>query len=288
MRTNGLGRRLSLPHLTMLDATPPELVDAAAHAGFHSVSLRLIPTMANEAQHPMLGKSVMKREVQALLASTGVTVCDIEALWLSPSSEPSQYERELEAAAELGAKCVQVISNDPDQNRLAETFSRFCETGRRFGLAMALEFMRISHLQSLEAARRVVERTRQPNALLVLDALHCFRCHTPLEELQSLRPELVGLVQLCDAPLRAPEGHEAMIREARFHRRLPGEGELPLHAWLESLPADRMIALEAPVRSEREAPTPFRQRAVRMMNGLRAFLEQHRAAGGDGLEGAPQ
>ena len=34
------GRPLSLPHLTMLGATPPQVVAAAAAAGFDAVSLR--------------------------------------------------------------------------------------------------------------------------------------------------------------------------------------------------------------------------------------------------------
>lgn len=273
------GERLSLPHLTMLDAKPPEVVDAAAHAGFHSVSLRLIPTMKNEAQHPMLGRSPMKREVQAALRATGVTVFDIEALWLRPDSDPRHYEREFETAAELGARCVQVISDDPDHDRLADTLARFCETGRSFSLGMALEFMRISQLQSLEAALRVLQAARQPNAFLVLDALHCFRCGTPQGELERLDPQLIGIVQLCDAMRGAPEGHEAMVHEARFDRRLPGEGELPLHAWMKTLPAGKMLAIEAPMRPTDAGLSTPRQRASRLMNGFRAFLEMERAVG---------
>lgn len=279
MNAAGWGGLLSLPHLTMLDATPVQVVDAAAHAGFQSVSLRLIPTMPNEAPHPMTGPSPMKREVQAALRATGVSVCDIEAVWLRPDSEPGRYEREFETAAELGAQYVQVMSADPDPDRVADTLARFCEMGRHFGLGMALEFMRISQLQSLEAACGVLRAAGQPNAFLILDALHCFRCDTPLAELEHLDPRLVGMVQLCDAPRHGPEGQEAMAHEARFDRRIPGEGELPLHAWLQALPAGNMLAIEAPFSPSGGALSSPRQRASRLMSGVRAFLDKEQAAG---------
>lgn len=265
--------RLSLPHLTMLDATPPQVIDAAAHAGFQSVSLRLVPTMKNEAPHPMSGRSPMKREVLAALKATGVTVYDIEAIWLRPDSDPRRYEREFETAAELGARCVQVISDDPDHARVAGTLARFCEWGRPLGLGMTLEFMRISQLQSLQAACRVLEAAGQSNAYLTLDALHCYRCDTQPEELARLEPRVIGLVQLCDAMRRSPEDHEAMVHEARFDRRIPGEGELPLHAWLRALPADKVLAIEAPVHPSRAGLSSPRQRAGQLMSGLRAFLD---------------
>ncbi len=275
--STGWGDWLSLPHLTMLDARPPELVDAAAHAGFHSISLRLIPTMKGEAQHPMLDKSPMQREVRAALDATGVTVCDIEAIWLHADSDARQYQREFEAAAELGARCVQVIGNDPDVDRLAETFARFCDMGQGFGLSMALEFMRISALRNLQAAQHVLRTANRPNGVLSLDALHWFRCDTPLDDLRRLDPARIGMIQICDAPLQAPIGHDAMVHEARFHRALPGEGELPLVDWLKCLPRDKALAIEAPIRAAGNPPAPARARATHLMQGLKRFLERERA-----------
>lgn len=266
------GYALSLPHLTMLDATPPQVVEAAAAAGFDACSLRLWPTMAGERQHPMLDNSPMLRETRARMADSGVAVHDLEALWLQPDSRPEPYLRAFEAAAALGGRWFQVIAADPDERRLTRTLRDFCEAAAGFGLGMALEYMAISQLKSLAAAQRVLEACAVDNLVLTLDALHHFRCATSIEALAGLDPDKIGLIQLCDAPLAAPAGHEAMVFEARFDRRLPGEGELPLAAWLRALPGDKVLAIEAPLpRAEAATPT---ERAQLLMRSLRRFLNQ--------------
>ena len=263
---------LSLPHLTMLDATPPQVVAAAAAAGFDAVSLRLWPTMAGEQQHPMLDNSPMLRETRALMADTGVAVFDLEAIWLKPDSRPEPYLKTFEAAATLGARWFQVISADPDEHRLAQTLRDFCNAGAGFDLGMALEFMAISEVGSLAQARRVMETCAMDNLALTVDALHHFRCGTSMEELKGLDSGNIGLIQLCDAPLAAPVGREAMVFEARFDRRLPGNGELPLEAWLDALPDNKVLAIEAPQPAKNgEAPTPT-ERAHVLMRSLRQFL----------------
>src|SRR5580704_18928732 len=100
---------LSLPHLTMLDATPPELVRAAAAASFDAVGVRLFPTMVGERQHPMIGDTPMMRETRGLLRDTGLQVLDVEAIWLKPDTRPANYVSGFEAAAQLGAKVIQAI-----------------------------------------------------------------------------------------------------------------------------------------------------------------------------------
>src|SRR6476661_7220209 len=102
----------------MLDASPPEVVQAAASAGFTAVCLRLFPTMAGERQHPMIGNTPMMRETLARLADTGLRVLDIEAIWLRAETRPADYAGGFEAAGRLGARVIQAIGDDPDENRL--------------------------------------------------------------------------------------------------------------------------------------------------------------------------
>jgi hypothetical protein len=47
-------RLLSIAHLTVLDAAPPQLVTVAADAGFDAVGIRVWPA-ADEPAYPMLG-----------------------------------------------------------------------------------------------------------------------------------------------------------------------------------------------------------------------------------------
>ena len=81
------GRLLSISHLTVLDAAPPELVTAAADAGFDAVGIRVWPA-ADEPAYPVLGDTPMIRETVARLADTGTRVLDVEVLRLGPDSRP--------------------------------------------------------------------------------------------------------------------------------------------------------------------------------------------------------
>lgn len=82
---NARGHMLSISHLTALHATPPELVSAAAGAGFDAVGIRVWPA-ADEPAYPMLGDTPMMRETLARLADTGLRVLDVEVLRLRPDT----------------------------------------------------------------------------------------------------------------------------------------------------------------------------------------------------------
>jgi len=68
-------RELSLAHLSVLDATPPELVTVAAAAGFRKIGIRLSATPSvGVPPDDMLGDTPVLRETLARLADTGVSV----------------------------------------------------------------------------------------------------------------------------------------------------------------------------------------------------------------------
>ncbi|HEY9183445.1 MAG TPA: sugar phosphate isomerase/epimerase, partial [Gammaproteobacteria bacterium] len=80
-------RELSLAHLTVLDATPPELVTVAAAAGFRMVGLRLTATPSvGVPPYDMLGNTPVMRETLRRLADTGVSVLDVEFLRFEPET----------------------------------------------------------------------------------------------------------------------------------------------------------------------------------------------------------
>src|SRR4051812_38922587 len=82
---NAPRRLLSISHLTALNATPPELVSAAADAGFDAVGIRVWPA-GDEPAFPVLGDTPMMRDTLSRLADTGVLVLDVEVLRLRPDS----------------------------------------------------------------------------------------------------------------------------------------------------------------------------------------------------------
>lgn len=260
---------VSLPHLCMLDATPPELMRAAAAAGFSGVGVRLKPTMPGEAQHPMLDESPMMRECLSILADTGLKVLDIETFWLRPDTDPSSFRAEFEAAARLGALSLQVVSGDEDVSRMRDRFARMAEMAAPLNLRLEFEYMMISTVTSLGEALATLDHSGASNVGILVDTLHIARCATPVAELRRLEPRHVNVLQLCDAPMAPPAGHEAMLEEARFGRLLPGEGELPLAGYWRALPAGHHVSVEVPLARTRHLP--FEARAQTVMEGFRAF-----------------
>jgi len=269
---------LSLPHLTMLDASPPEVVRAAASTGFDAVCLRLFPTMVGERQHPIIGDTPMMRETRRLLADTGLQVLDIEAIWLRPDTLPRNFLSGFEAAAQLGAKIIQAIGDDPNEQRLTDTYAGLCAAAAPFGLTVDLEFMALASTNSLEKARRLVAAAAPSNGGLLIDCLHMNRCGARIEELLEVDPELIHLIQLCDGDANAPEGREAMIHEARFGRRLPGEGAFDLDAIWRVIPARVHISVEVPL-GDALGKLSFAERAGILKASADAFLARAGAPG---------
>lgn len=263
---------VSLPHLCMLDATPPEMIRAAAAAGFTGVGIRLQPTMVGEQQHPMLGDSPMMRDCLALLDQTGLNVLDIETFWLRPDTDPRTFAPAFESAARLGAHSLQVASADDDFARTKDNFAAVAEMAGRLKLRAEFEYMAISKVTSLARALEVIGHAGGTNVGILVDTLHIARCGTPIVELAALRPDQVHVFQLCDALRKAPETIDAAFEEARFGRLLPGDGELPLADCWAALPGAPHVSVEVPLASVRHLP--FEDRAKTIMAGYRRFCER--------------
>jgi sugar phosphate isomerase/epimerase len=262
---------LSMPHLTMLDATPPQVVRAAADAGFDAVGLRIFPTMAGERQHPLVGDTPMLRETLGLLAATGLKVLDIEAIWLKPDTDPAAYRAGFEAAGRLGAGVIQTIGADTDEGRVTDNYAALCNLALPFGLTLDLEYMAFASPNRLDATRRIVRNADVTNGGLMVDCLHVYRCETRLDDYLDVDPRLIHELQLCDAAPDAPIGRDALVHEARFARRLPGEGGLDLDAVWRAVPENVAISIEAPFGDAR-AGLPFADRARLLKAGADAFI----------------
>jgi sugar phosphate isomerase/epimerase len=85
----------------------------------------------------------------------------------------------------------------------------------------------------------------QPNAGLLIDALHFYRAGGNPADLAKLDPALMPYFHLCDAYAAAPPA-EGLRPEGRGGRFYPGEGELRLAELLRAMPAEIPIAVEAP------------------------------------------
>src|SRR5262245_55948750 len=164
-------RELSLAHLSVLDATPPELVTVAAQAGFRTIGLRLSATPSvGIPPYDMLGDTPVLRETLARLAATGVSVLDVEFLRFEPEIAEGIPEGFLETAARLGARYVLVMSAEPVEARTIERFCDLCERAQRYGLHVCLEFAIYTGVRTLADAARLVKKSGCINASVLIDA----------------------------------------------------------------------------------------------------------------------
>ena len=265
-------RELSLAHLTVLDATPPELVTVAARAGFRKIGIRLSATPSvGVPPYDMLGDTPVMRETLARLADTGVSVLDVEFLRFEPQEPKGIPDGFLEAGARLGAQYVLVMSAEPLEARTLERFCDLCERARKYGLHVCLEFAIYTGVRTLADAARVVKTSGCVNASILIDALHFSRSGGWPSDIASVDASLFKYAQICDAGGVIPTEAADLIPEARTGRLLPGEGVLPLHDLVAALPSTIPLAVEAPVRAT--AGLSALDRAQRAYRAMRALLD---------------
>jgi sugar phosphate isomerase/epimerase len=144
-------------------------------------------------------------------------------------------------------------------SRLIAHFGALCDLAAGFGLGVDFEFMKFRLVGTLPQALEVVSRAARPNGKLLIDLLHLYRSGGTPEMLKRVPSAMIGSVQLCDAPRSPPED---LVREAREGRLFPGEGDLPLRAFLEAVGADVPMSVEVPTASSWPDLSPF-ERAAR-------------------------
>ena len=239
-------RPISLAALTVLELTPPEMVDCAAEAGFSHIGMRLLPATPTEPQYDIVGDTPLLREVERRLADTGVKVLDVEIFRIKPDTRVGDYEAAIATAARLGANELLVAGNDPDEARLIDSLAAFCDLAGRYGLGADLEFMPWTDAKDLPQAARIIERTGRDNAGMLIDPFHFSRSRSRIEDIATAPPSRFHFMQFCDVPAAIPPTMDAILAEARAERLFPGEGGIDLVGLLRALPRDLPLSLEMP------------------------------------------
>lgn len=237
---------LSLHHLTMIDAHPLQLIDAAAAGGFDYCGIRLVAPRPGDPLVDVVNDPKAIREIGRRLTQTGVKLLDIEAVWISPHTRADDLRRVIEIGASLGAKYLLTVGYDEDGARMLGNFTKLCEIAKPFNICVMLEFITYCSVGTLADAHRVVTSSRMSNAGILIDALHFFRSGATPEDLDSIPMRLVPYMQICDGLREAPASIDLRRQEARTDRRLPGEGGLPIRALLKHVPKDITLSVEAP------------------------------------------
>ncbi|WP_116131420.1 sugar phosphate isomerase/epimerase [Tropicimonas sp. IMCC34043] len=260
---------VSLAHLSMIDARPDQLVEAAAAGGFDGVGLRINTTLGLPGEVDLVNDRKARADLRHRLDATGLKVLDVEAFGLTPTVDLDGFEPALDLAAELGAKNLLCTGPDEDPVRLRDRFAAFCQRAATRKITVGLEFIPYLALKTLGAARDLLWQADQPNAGLLLDTLHFSRSGGAPEQLAGLTSRDFAFVQLCDARALRP-AYADLVREARTDRLAPGEGSLWLDRLMPMLPRDRHLSIEAPVAAD--AALPFNDRARHLGAATRSFL----------------
>jgi sugar phosphate isomerase/epimerase len=272
---------LSLANLTVADAGPLALLDAAAAGGFDAVNMWLVPPPAMAsfnvkcaAPAAVVGNPALIREINARIAATGVGVFQASCSWLAPSFDRSETGPVLETMAQIGAQRVSLVGWDPDRERLIANLAALCADAAAYEMTVTLEFMPYSAVRTVADSVALLAAVRAPNLDVLVDALHLARSGGTPADLHLLEPDQIGVLQLCDAPAAAPPPE--LLRDESVNRRLhPGDGELPLTALLDALPDNIVIEIESPIAAD--AAKSILERAQLCAQRSRRFLEDYRS-----------
>jgi len=211
-----------------LSGTLPMKLHAVKEAGFSQIML-----MARDLTGHAEGVTAAIKTVRASgLRVTGFQVLrDFEGL----SGNLHDYKIDiaksmLEMCAALGSKVLLVCSStsihaSADRDLLAKDLRKLAMLALPLGIKVAYEGLSWGlHVNEFTHAWDVVCRADAPNLGLGFDSFHVFATKTSLDEIDTLDPDKIFLVQLADFMWQEIRSVEERITTARTFRVFPGEG----------------------------------------------------------------
>ena len=253
-----MATRLFLDHLTLADAGPMDVIEAAQTHGYGGVCLflRQIADLPRMPCFDLVADRQARRAVCNALKTSGLTLGLAYPFTLSARSSISQFEAPLDCAAELGAEAVNVLVYDRDPLRRESLLAEFSDWARARNLRVAVEFYPASQIKTLAAARDLVLAVNRPgNVGLNVDLLHLMRSGGTIEAVAALPDTMVLVAQLADGPLTRPESEWA--DEASDGRALIGGGDFDARSFVAALPQACRLSLEVPRPASDTHPLPL-------------------------------
>ena len=219
--------------------------------------------------------SSTSREVKRRIDDTGIEAVDMEVIRLGRSIDTGKAL--IEAACEVGAKNILVVSSLHSSKETAEQLSHLCSLAKAGDITICLEFMKFTSVKSLSDALEVVKLVDAPNVGILLDLLHVVRSGTTFKEIKACDPNLFPYVQWCDGTAQPVGWSDSdLITDALDDRLIPSEGKLDALTF-ESL-FDTGIPFSIEVRSKhlRESFPDYEERARYVLGQTLAALENSR------------
>lgn len=235
---------LILDHLTIAWATPRELIETASAAVFDGVGLFLkgmaeVPGMAD---FDLIRDTASRRACARAAHDAGCEIAIAYPFTVARGSVVEDYLPALDAAAELGAKAINVLVFDRDSARRAETLHGICGEAQARDMMVGVEFFPVSAVAGFDEAVALCDSVGAANLKVTVDLLHLHRSGGNVASVRARR-ERVLMAQLCDAPRAAPAD---LFAEASGARLLPGDGDLDGAALLSACGPEIPCSIEAP------------------------------------------
>jgi sugar phosphate isomerase/epimerase len=264
---------LGIETISVFGLPPVEFVNLAADLGCQHISSGLTAFGYNPhgyAPFSLRDDAPLRREMITAMHDRGVSISLGEGLTVRPGSDVRDYAPDLDIMCELGIRRINTVSMDPDLTRSFDQFAALAEMAAARGVETTTELSPGLTVADLPTALAAVRHVGRRDFRLLIDTMHLVRSGATVADLAALDPDLIGYVQICDAPFKPR--FESYFEEAMFERMAPGTGELGLLQILAALPRDRVFALEVPLRSQAEAGLGPRERLGKCVEAARALF----------------
>jgi sugar phosphate isomerase/epimerase len=269
---------------TLPEVAPLEYIDAAIHAGYDAVGLRLHKSPGLPF-HPVVGNAALIAEIKAILKDAGMPLFDIFSCYLEPETKMSDFTASLALGAELGGKYIMVMGNDPVFSRMRDNFGLFCDEATRFNLVPTIEFVPTRPLCTMKMAVQIINESGCGIGTVCTDPLHFARTGGSGAEIRSYGTKYFPYTQLNDGVVFPGEPNPTDFgKMPQGQRKMLGKGDVPLAEFLDAFPPGLPLSIEIPIalgsglRDVNAKPYSSREWAVVALNAARDFMGEYYAA----------
>jgi sugar phosphate isomerase/epimerase len=225
---------------------PLAYIDASMKAGYDGVGIRTFRAPGRSYNfNPIVGNKDLERDVKSALKDSGLEVYDLYSFYLQPEMDWDVITPALEFGGEIGCKYALIIGDDPDWNRMVDTMGRVIDIIEPLGMKAVFEAFASAAvaprpvLTPMATCVKFVEDCKPKYVGMCLDPRQQYRDEKGFASLEGIGTDrvLIPYVQLNDQALQGGAPTSQGI--------LPGDGFVPLYDYLDALPDDIDISVEA-------------------------------------------
>lgn len=266
---------LGIENISVFGLPPIEFVNLAADLGCQHISTGLSVFDFGVHDYPAFSlrdDPALRRDMIAVMRDREVSISLGEGLLVREGGDVRDLQSDLDLFRELGVGRINTVSMDPDLARTFDEFGILTELAAARGMEVTTELSPSLTVADLPTALAAIRHVGRPDFKLLIDTMHFVRSGSGAKDIAALDPDLIGYVQICDAPIKPR--FESYFEESMYERMVPGEGELGLREIVAALPHDRVYAIEVPLRSEALAGLGPHDRLRKCVDATRRLLDE--------------